>query len=74
MGMWKLLAWCDFMDVCYEQCFLLVEGDAYCQEYLNVKFHPVFIHEFTDSEKSGGARINQMFSVARRNACFYICK
>ncbi|XP_076885608.1 ATP-dependent zinc metalloprotease FTSH 12, chloroplastic-like [Bidens hawaiensis] len=28
--------------------------------------------EFTDSEKSGAARINQMFSVARRNAPAFI--
>lgn len=25
--------------------------------------------EFTDSEKSGAAKINEMFSVARRNVC-----
>lgn len=28
--------------------------------------------EFTDSEKSGAARINQLFSIARRNVCI-IC-
>jgi len=25
--------------------------------------------EFTDSEKSGAARINEIFSIARRNVC-----
>lgn len=28
--------------------------------------------EFTDSEKSGAARINELFSIARRNVSFHV--
>lgn len=28
--------------------------------------------EFTDSEKSGAARINEIFSIARRNVCILV--